>query len=125
MKIHCDVGIGKTWCIRTGINIATGIVQFPISRNVHYILAYSEKQHSEVHCALDTASKFVHKGHRQQLYVVNKRLLTKLCDALNCHTAVREMARNLYRALIDPSRWTVFKQTIGELLPVIPHNHDK
>jgi hypothetical protein len=31
MKIHRPVGMGKMWCIHTGLNRATGIIaQFPI-----------------------------------------------------------------------------------------------
>jgi hypothetical protein len=32
--------MGKTWCIRTGLNIATGIiVQLPLSQSIHSAVA--------------------------------------------------------------------------------------
>jgi hypothetical protein len=63
MKIHRAVGIGKTLCIRNGLNRATSIIaQFPISRSVHCTLAYREKQNSgfkKFTAPLATPSKFV------------------------------------------------------------------
>jgi hypothetical protein len=64
MKIHSAIGIGKAWCIHTGLNSATGIIpQLPISWSLQCFLACKEKQpsgFSKFIAPLDTASKFFH-----------------------------------------------------------------
>jgi hypothetical protein len=44
-----SVGIVKTWCIGTGLNIATGIIaQLPTLLNVHWPMQISVSVHSAI-----------------------------------------------------------------------------
>ncbi len=109
MKNHRARGIGKTWCIRTGLIVQSIsiIVLFPTRAHSGSSLLMKDSNPKKLIVPLAIAFKFQICSwcHCQQLHVVNKRSLTELYVLLVIRTQIANIAvRSVIESLMDSRR---------------------